>query len=175
MRPVLYIFAGVVLALLIAIVGGVIYLRVTGLQGHGTPGAVETRFAGLARGLAIPGEARARTNPLTGSEDAFWSGLEHYAKYCTPCHANDGSGLKTAYGQGLFPKPPDLREIQDASDGELFYIIENGIRFTGMPAFGTGKADPAGERQVWQLVTFLRRLPKLTKDELGRMEALNVL
>ena len=91
------------------------------------------------------------------------------------CHANDGSGKKTAIGNGLYPKPPDLRAAatQDLTDGELFYIIENGVRFTGMPAFGTGKPDPAGEKQVWQLVYFIRHLPRITPAEIEWMEGLN--
>ena len=77
--------------------------------------------------------------------------------------------MKTAIGNGLYPKPPDLRAAatQDLTDGELFYIIENGVRFTGMPAFGTGKPDPAGEKQVWQLVYFIRHLPRITPAEIA--------
>ena len=61
----------------------------------------------------------------------------HFADHCAICHANDGSG-DTPIGRALWPKAPDmrLRETQDLSDGELFWIIENGIRFTGMPALG---------------------------------------
>ena len=62
---------------------------------------------------------------------------------------------------------------QRLTDGEIFYIIENGIRFTGMPAFGTGKPDPAGEKQVWQLVRFVRHVPQITPDEIAWMKSLN--
>jgi mono/diheme cytochrome c family protein len=98
--------------------------------------------------------------------------LEHYADHCTACHANDGSG-DTAIGRGLYPKVPDMRavETQALSDGELFSIIEHGIRLTGMPAWGTG--TPEGERASWGLVHFIRRLPKLSADDVERMEALN--
>ena len=60
---------------------------------------------------------------------------------------------------------------QSLSDGELFSIIENGIRLTGMPAWGTG--TPEGERESWALVHFIRHLPSLTPEEIARMEALN--
>ena len=66
-------------------------------------------------------------------------------------------------------------DTQNLTDGELFYIIENGVRFTGMPAFGTGTADPQGETLVWQLVQFIRRLPAITPDEIGERESLNPL
>ena len=64
---------------------------------------------------------------------------------------------------------------QGLTDGELSYIIENGVRFTGMPAFGSGKEDPAGEKLAWQLVLFIRHLPRITDEELSRMEELNPL
>jgi len=156
-------------------VAGYAYLRITGLRGQPAPGALETRVARVARGLAIPGDVRARTNPLASSAEALAPGLEHFAKFCAMCHANDGSGMKTAIGNGLYPKPPDLRAAatQDLTDGELFYIIENGVRFTGMPAFGTGKPDPAGDKQVWQLVYFIRHLPRITPAEIAWMEGIN--
>lgn len=158
-------------------VAGFGYLRTTGLRGQPTPGRLETVVARAARSLAIPGAIKARTNPLASSSDALAPGLEHFAKFCAMCHANDGSGRKTAIGNGLYPKPPDLRAdlTQGLTDGELFWIIENGVRFTGMPAFGTGRPDPAGDRQVWQLVYFIRHLPRITADEIEWMESVNPL
>lgn len=64
-----------------------------------------------------------------------------------------------------------LTNTQSLTDGELFSIIEHGIRLTGMPAWGNG--TPEGERDSWALVHFVRRLPKLTPDEIERMESLN--
>lgn len=57
------------------------------------------------------------------------------------------------------------------SDGELFYVIERGIPFTGMPAWGTGTPD--GETSSWELVRFIRHLPRLSDQELKDMEGLN--
>ena len=64
-----------------------------------------------------------------------------------------------------------LAATQELTDGELFYFIENGIRFTGMPAWGDG--SPKGEELGWKLVHFIRHLPQLTPDEVGEMEGLN--
>ena len=99
-------------------------------------------------------------------------GRAHFADHCAICHGNDGSG-DTPMGRGLYPKVPDMRlpQTQNLSDGELFWIIENGIRFTGMPAWSSGTED--GETASWHLVHFLRRLPKLTPEELEEMETLN--
>jgi hypothetical protein len=75
-------------------------------------------------------------------------------------------------GQGLYPKAPDMRlpATQSLSDGELFLIIENGVRFTGMPGWSTGTAE--GEQDSWRLVHFIRHLPKLTAAEVAHLETL---
>ena len=162
----------------IVIVGGLLaYVRVTGLKSLPEPGALETRVARAIRSVAVPADEKSRVNPLANSKDAANEGLQHFAKYCAMCHANNGSAEKTPIGHGLFPKPPDLRAeaTQQLTDGELFYIIENGVRFTGMPAFGAVERTEAGERQTWQLVTFVRRLPSISAAEIGWMESLNPL
>ena len=155
--------------------GGLAYVKTTGLRGQPEPGVLETLIARAIRRFAVPADVKALKNPLAASSAALAPGLEHFAKFCAMCHANDGSGKKTAIGIGLYPKPPDLRgdPTQRLTDGELFYIIENGVRFTGMPAFGTGKPSPAGEQQVWQLVYFIRHLPRITPAEIAWMEGIN--
>jgi mono/diheme cytochrome c family protein len=111
-------------------------------------------------------------NPVPASAEALADGMAHYADHCATCHANDGSG-DTEMGRGLFPRAPDMRmpATQRLSDGELFYIIENGVRFTGMPAWSTG--TKAGEESTWRLVHFLRHLSRLTPAELESMKARN--
>ena len=76
-------------------------------------------------------------------------------------------------GRRLFPPAPDMREpaTQRQSDGALFYAIEHGVPFTGMPAWSTGTAH--GERESWELVLFVRHLPHITADELAEMARLN--
>ena len=172
MRTVLAAIAGAALLLISGIVMSGIYLRTTGLNARGTPGVMETRLARAARRLAIPGMERERKNPVPESEEAIADGMMHFADHCASCHGNDGRG-QTEMGRGLYPKAPDMRlpETQALSDGELFYIIDNGVRFTGMPAFGTGTAEDA--ESTWRIVHFVRRLPRLTADELERMESLN--
>jgi len=178
MRPI-HLLLGALAAVAAIAVAGLVYARTTGLRGQPEPGRVETRLARSVRSLAIPGSLKRRSNPQAGSSEASGRGLEHFAKYCAVCHGNDGNAADSAFGSGLYPKPPDLRgaSTQDLTDGELFYIIENGVRFTGMPAFGSGKSDanPAGEKQTWDLVTFVRHLPRLTPDELGYMQSVNPL
>ncbi len=109
---------------------------------------------------------------MPDSPEVVAEALAHFADHCASCHANDGSG-KTTMGQGLYPRAPDLRlpATQQLSDGTLFYIIENGVKLTGMPAWATGTAE--GEAASWRLVRFIRHLPSLSEAELQRMESLN--
>jgi mono/diheme cytochrome c family protein len=159
-----------VVGLAAAIAGGWFYSQ--GISTRTPPRDVEVAAARRARQLMIPVSARGRRNPEMGSAETIRSGLEHWADHCAGCHANDGSG-DTAIGRGLFPRAPDMRlpATQDLTDGELFYIIENGVKLTGMPAWGAGTPD--GEADSWHLVHFIRRLPSLTEDELAAMAELN--
>ena len=77
------------------------------------------------------------------------------------------------FGKGLYPKPPDMRkaETQNKSDGELYYIIENGVRLSGMPAFG--EHPGTNDTDTWKLVVFIRHLPALSVQESTEMNALN--
>lgn len=169
--------AAAIVLCFVAGIAGLIYIKRTGLRTQPEPGALETRLARAARGLAVPAEIREFANPVQKSDEAVTAGMNHFARYCALCHGNDGSGKGTAYGRGFYPKAPDLRldATQRLTDGELFYIIENGVRFTGMPAFGTGTTDPKGETLAWQLVHFIRRLPAISPDEISEMESLNPL
>jgi mono/diheme cytochrome c family protein len=143
-----------------------------GISARQAPTRVEAAVAGRLRALAIPRAAHNRTNPVPVSDEVFRSGMAHFADHCASCHANDGSG-NTETGRGLYPRTPDVRQpaTQALSDGDLFYIIENGVRFTGMPAWGTGSPD--SELATWHLVQFIRGLPKLTEHDLARMRELN--
>ena len=143
-----------------------------GLSNRTEPSAVEEMLARTTRRLATPTAVRSMHNPLEATKPVLDEALEHFADHCAGCHANDGSG-DTAIGRNLYPKAPDMRRTatQSLSDGELFSIIEHGIRLTGMPAWGDG--TPEGEQASWALVHFIRRLPKLTPEDIQRMETLN--
>jgi mono/diheme cytochrome c family protein len=143
-----------------------------GISARAEPSAVETAVARTMRRLAIPRGDKDRVNPVQPTPEVIAEGMAHYADHCAACHANDGSG-ETELGLGLYPRPPDMRQesTQTLTDGELFYIIENGVRLTGMPAWGTG--TPQGEEATWHLVHFIRELPKLTEDQIEDMTRLN--
>lgn len=159
-----------ILVIVVVIAAGVSFFR-GGVSSRGTPSAMESMAAREMRHMAIPAEARRRPNPVAASPATIHEGLLHFADHCAICHDNDGSG-ETMIGGGLYPKPPDLRkdQTQKLSDGEIFWIIENGVRFTGMPAFG---GQSGSQEDSWKLVDFIRHLPQLTPEELMEMERNN--
>jgi mono/diheme cytochrome c family protein len=143
----------------------------SGVSAKATPSAIEVMMARKARHMALPSAARTLANPVAASEENLRDGRLHFADHCAICHGNDGS-CDTMMGGGLYPKPPDLRlaDTQKLSDGELFWIIENGVRFTGMPAFSSRHSS---QEDSWKLVLFIRHLPQLTTDERIEMEQYN--
>ena len=143
-----------------------------GFSARDEPSAVEAFVAHRLRHLAVPLAARQVENPIAPSEAVLAEARGHFADHCALCHGNDGRG-DTPIGRNLYPKAPDLRApgTQSLSDGELFYIIENGVRFTGMPAWGASESH--GDEASWQLVHFIRHLPELTPAELAEMAELN--
>lgn len=159
-----------ILVLLVAIVAMASRGRGLSARREAWPG--EERLMRFARAWMLPAEYRRMTTPVAPTPEALRAGMEHWADHCAVCHGNDGSG-RVAVGRGLFPRALDMRAAttQDQSDGALFYAIEEGVPFTGMPAWSTGTTS--GERESWELVLFIRHLPQITTDELAEMEKLN--
>ena len=177
-RGTLLILIGLaVVAIAVAMAASVLH---GGLSAKATPTKLEAFVARYARHLAIPSNARLTQNPVLDSPEIQREARLHFADHCAICHANDGGG-DTPIGSGLYPKPPDLRKpaTQDLSDGELFWIIENGVRFTAMPAFSNNmehdhaSRNHGGGQDSWKLVHFIRHLPHLTVAERLEMERYN--
>jgi len=162
-----------VLAVVLGAVGaGMALLLRGGISAKVEPTHAEAVIARKLRSLGIPGKYRQLSNPLSISKEVIEAGRGHFADHCAVCHANDGSG-QTQMGRNLYPRAPDLRlaQTQQLGDGELFYIIENGVRLTGMPGWGDGTEE--GRRASWHLVHFIRHLSRLTPREKLEMEQIN--
>jgi mono/diheme cytochrome c family protein len=116
----------------------------------------------------VPGPVKIKENPVADTAEVIRDATQIWVDRCVVCHGNDGGG--TAMGRSLHPPAPDLRKVptQSLTDGELFYLIEQGIPFTGMPAWGDG--SPENERESWALVRFVRNIPKLTPADLRAIE-----
>ena len=146
-------------------VGVLAYAKTHGFSARAKPSALEAAVARRLRSLAIPSDAKALKNPLTPNAATLAEARDHFADHCALCHANDGSG-DTMINDGLYPPAPDLRKerTQGLSDGDLLYIIKNGVRFTGMPGWG------GDDEENWELVLFIRHLPELSPEELEQMQ-----
>lgn len=156
--------------LLLFVAGAValfLWVRNHGFSARAEPSWIEARLARHARRIATPAGASELKNPFPVTEASQAEARAHYVEHCAICHGIDGRG-KTVIGRNLYPKVPPMTDAdtQQLTDGELFYIISNGIRFTGMPAWGS-EDSPAS---IWALVAFIRQLPKLSPEEINRLQ-----
>ncbi len=159
------------LCLLLIIVGvlAALWLLPGTFSAKSAPPEWEIKVARFIRHMATPSHFLKMSNPVQLSSEILAEARHHFADHCATCHANDGSG-KTSLGPNFYPPVPDLRDpvIQEMQDGELFYVIHFGIRFTGMPAWGKGA--PEEDQESWNLVHFIRHLPNITPEEIAEMK-----
>jgi mono/diheme cytochrome c family protein len=143
-----------------------------GFSAREHPSTLERFVARRVRSMAAPNGAKKRANPVPNSPEVLAEARAHWADHCAGCHANNGSG-DTEMGKHMYPPAPDMRQddTQQMTDGELFFIIQNGIRMTGMPAWGGGSGHD--EEDSWKLVRFIRHLPQITAEEERQMQSLN--
>jgi predicted CXXCH cytochrome family protein len=158
-----------ILGLVTVLVIGSALLIWRGFPATSEPSRIERLVARTVRNLAIPRAARREKNPLKVSADNLQTGREIFLARCANCHGVDGTG-RTPVGQSLYPRVPDLtsQPTQNLSDGEIHYIIENGVQLTGMPAWGRLHQQ---SDDIWQLVIFIRDLQPLTKAEQSQQAA----
>lgn len=111
-------------------------------------------------------EKRAPKSQLPASADLA-EGFEHYRVTCLHCHGAPTVQRET-WAHDMLPTPPELwqPEVQGAPDGELFYIVNNGIRMSGMPAFGPNHQ----EKDIWNMVAIIRQLNKLTDQQVRELQ-----
>jgi predicted CXXCH cytochrome family protein len=145
---------GLLVFLVIIVIGAIVgaLLLHRGFRANQNPLPLEASVARALRNLAIPSGERSQKNPLGSNTDTVEQGRTYYMHRCANCHGEDGSA-QTVVGANLYPKAPDLRSdaSQNLTDGEIHYIIENGVQLTGMPAV---HGESTGDS--WKLVSFIR-------------------
>jgi|SRR5271165_372316 len=169
MSRIVWFLAGLLAA--VAIGAAILIRGASGFSARTPPGKLESWLMPRLRSLAVPSIYTTPANPVPDSAEVLAQAQAHWADHCAVCHANNGSG-NTEMGKHMYPPAPDMRlaETQHLTDGELFFIIENGIRFTGMPGWGGPGRD---EQDSWKLVRFIRHLPQVTPEEERKMEKMN--
>jgi mono/diheme cytochrome c family protein len=125
-----------------------------------TPPGVIEKLAPRVRDRSI--HARAEAFKASTDPEVVAHGLEHYRDNCLPCHG--APGIEAAeFHEGMNPAPPEMdsTDVQKYTDGELYWIVKNGIRFTGMPSFGKNHRDD----EIGDIVAFVRHVPQLSAAE----------
>jgi len=142
-----------------------------GFSAADQPSAVEKAMAQTVRNLGIPRSARSMKNPLTITPELLQEGRDSFTNRCAGCHGKDGDG-HTGIGPNLYPKAPELRlpATQNLTDGEIHYIIRNGVRLTGMPALGSPRMSE-DDNTAWKLVHFIRSISLTTPQQKAEQTA----
>jgi len=143
---------------MIGVISAVLGALLTGCTADKTPSKEETSLANAAKDVVIPLEAGGKKNPLPETDDVVSQGQQVFLGSCSLCHGADGRG-GTSIGGHMDPPAMDLTSahVQHWSDGELFWIIQNGVRLTGMPAWKSSVSDD----DTWKLARFIHNLPHL--------------
>lgn len=147
---------GIVIVLCLIVAGGAIFLSQFSISAIPNPGKFETRIATASLRAIVAKRARREVPaqpPATATSVA--AGGMTFGGECATCHGTEGD-KPTDVGRSMYPRAPSLasHDVQEWSDAELFYIIRNGVRYTGMPGFGKTMAND----QIWTLVYYVRSL-----------------
>jgi len=155
-------------SLTLALLGATLGSLMLGCTAHQQPSRVETTLANMAKDVVIPMEAEDKKNPAPDSQEVLNQGREIYLQSCAICHGADGRG-ETYVGRNMYPPAMDMNSphVQHWSDAEIFWIIQNGVRLTGMPSWQSS----ISETDTWKLVRFIHALPRLNSAPPAPMEA----
>jgi mono/diheme cytochrome c family protein len=165
-------FLGII-ATLLALFGIAMFVAKTGrvnFAADQAPSETEKHLAMAAVDASTDRHAPEMKNPLTASEATLVSGADLYMNHCAGCHglpSNPDSAFARSFNP---PVPVFFKDAPDMAENQNFYIIQHGVRWTGMPAWGSSLS----ETQIWQLVTFLGNLEKLPPAALKKLEVQGV-
>ena len=161
--------SGVVFGILLVAAGAaaIVYTGSFNTSAEIPPGKMEKKIATFALNKSVARRAPNRKNPLPATPETLRGGLAHFRENCVVCHGAPGVD-PGEIGQGLNPGAPDLTlpRVQERTDGQLYWLVDEGIRMSGMPAFG----PTHGENELWQIVAFLRHLPEITEQEKAQLQ-----
>ncbi len=152
MQRMLTAFAGLTIAMLL--VGGIM-LVARGVQAR-APGRWESRIMSFAKHRLLVGDKLVK-NPLTATSELIKEGQLNFSHYCFACHGLDGQNTGVPFAEAMSPPVPSLAsgEVQTYSDGQLHWIIQNGLWPSGMPAARGILTD----EEIWPIVLYVRHLP----------------
>ena len=160
MKTILFSILGVVLIEFIAVIVGA-YSGIPDVAATKPEGGFMSWFMNTTKDHSIQSKAKSIVVPPLGDSMQIAMGYDHFNEMCVMCHGAPGR-KSDEFAQGLNPSPPDLaKSTTDLDPSEMFLIVKNGIKMTGMPGFGTTHSDS----EVWAMVAFLKRLQTMSPDE----------
>jgi len=161
------IIVRMLLGLLLLFILAALFIKWRGFRASSTPGLAEAKIARAVRNFAIPAEESRQTSSFVHDPMAIQQGRDRFLKQCSVCHGSDGRGA-TPIGSNQYPRVPNLHSdsTQKLSDGDIHYIIENGVQLTGMPAFHSQLPE-----ENWMLVAYIRSLRSTTPQEITQQLA----
>ena len=155
------LLAGIAAAGLITAYSGLIDVGATNTHYPVTRWLLETT---MERSVRV--HARGIDTPPLEDPRQIMDGFRHYREMCVGCHLAPGI-TSSEIRKGLMPEAPVLQDVvQEWTPAELFWIIKNGVRMTGMPAWGTTHTN----KEIWTIVAFLEKLPQLTAEQYAAMD-----
>lgn len=148
--------------ILILLIGGLLFALLAGLclYGHGiaakTPSKLETRLMTVAKHRLLV-NGKETKNPMPMTPETMTAGRQSFLHYCYACHGLDGHATGVPFADAMSPPVPSLASsnVQTYTDGQLHWVIENGLWPTGMPAAKGILTDD----EIWSIVAYLRHLP----------------
>jgi len=154
--------AGIVATIAIALIGGYLLLQSGFIPANAdaTPGPIEIWAAQTSLDATLDREAPKGPNPVAPTDANLVTGINLYARHCAICHGTaKGDASASPIAKGLYPKPPQLATdgVEDDTEGESFWKIKHGIRWTAMPSW----KDTLNDQQIWTLAQFLKHMDKL--------------
>jgi thiosulfate dehydrogenase len=164
-----YFLIGIIFTLLVILVGAVWAAKsgAVDMRADATPGFFERRFTMSAMDASTDKHAPDVKNPLSPTEENLVAGAQLYLNHCAGCHGVP-SNKESQFSKSFYPPAPGFFEdAPDMPENQNFYIIEHGVRWSGMPSWN----QTLSQAQVWQLVTFLSNIQKLPPAALKAFEA----
>jgi mono/diheme cytochrome c family protein len=122
------------------------------------PGALEKWAAKKSLQATIRREAQGLKSPLQPTDANLTAGIALYRNHCQVCHGGP-DGAASSIAKGLTPDPPQLAKhgVEDDPEGETYWKVAHGIRFTGMPGFGETLSSP----EMWQIALLAKHMESL--------------
>jgi mono/diheme cytochrome c family protein len=157
-KIILTVVAVILIEIIVVIIGA--YSGIPDVSATNPEGGIVDWFLFTTSDHSISSRAKSIAVPSLNDSSLVATGFEHYNEMCVTCHGAPGKELDE-FAQGLNPSAPDLKiSTTDLSPAELFVIVKNGIKMTGMPAFKPTHSDS----EIWAIVAFVQRLQALTPE-----------